>query len=103
MTVVSPYHTYFSILDKLVWYNLLLKLQNVEWCYEEDGGNIMVPYPKSIAYNLETELSRGRTLLRCAGTNLSELCQIEFPSLINWTSPFRFKDCWMVFFIFIQT
>ena len=28
----------------------------------------MVPYPKSIAYNLETELSRGRSLLHCAGT-----------------------------------
>ena len=31
----------------------------------------MVPYPKSITYNLEAELSRGRSPLRCVCTKFN--------------------------------
>ena len=27
---------------------------------------------------------------------------MEFPTVINWTSPFHLKGCWVVVFIFIQ-
>ena len=61
----------------------------------------MVPYPKSIAYNLETELSRGRTLLRCAGTNLKPVMpngislfyqldqSISILSVVGWYFSFK--------------
>ena len=32
--------------------------------------------------------------------NLTHLCLMECPTLINWTSPFPFKGCWVLFFIF---
>ena len=31
---------------------------------------------------------------------LTHLSQMEFSTLIKWTSPFHFKGCWVVFFIF---
>ena len=33
---------------------------------------------------------------------LTHLSQMEFSTLIKKTSPFHFKGCWVVFFIFIQ-
>ena len=35
----------------------------------------------------------------CVSTHLS---RIDFPTIINWTSPFLFKGCWVVFLFFIQ-
>ena len=34
--------------------------------------------------------------------SLTHLCRMEFPILNNWTSPFPFKGCWVILFIFIQ-
>ena len=35
-------------------------------------------------------------------TALTHLCQMEFPSAINWRSPFVSRDVRLYFFIFIQ-
>ena len=32
----------------------------------------------------------------------THLSRMQFPTLVYWTSPFPFKGCWMLFFIFIQ-
>ena len=62
----------------------------------------MVPYPKSITYNLEAELSRGRSLLRCVCTKFNPVMQIgiSFSYLLDQSISILRIVGWYVFYFY---
>ena len=52
---------------------------------------------KGIALYMVNDLNSKKARINMAEAILTHLSRMEFPTIMNWTSPFRFKGCKVVF------